>query len=563
MSGAPQEGTAKVAHTDVARVAWTRLHAVVFGATLAVLAAVPWTVRHWPSQDGQNHLAVAHILMHYGDPGSPFPQYLDIETGLRPSTVIYAILGWLGRAMPLQTAEKLLVSLAIVLLPASLLLLVRRALPERSANVLLALPFAVGWALAMGFLSFLLGMGFGVVTLALGWDAPPPTAGESRGARPLRLHHALAAVAYLLCVAFHPAAAVITALAFALLEWRNLFRTAEWPRILLVMAPGALYLVASYVAAGAAAPGQQSATAPVETHFADPLTLIAGLFDYHLAYSLWELVPRLAAVVLLVRFAYRGIRTYSPFGSTPEGAVARVVLCFVLLYCVTPMALHGWFYASTRFLLFASLLLPAVAEIPARIGRRLPVVAPALAAAVLAFQWPDIRSSSQAMQDILDVGASIPRGAKIVPMDFTARLFGPQPLGHAWAELVVAHDAIASQIFAAGKPRMGGERFRTLTLHPGVLDEAHGQLPWSTYETWYDVVRKCGKNPLIAWLAFGASGGCATLLAERKATLDAVIDRYDYVLMLDPPDYGRDLIAPHLEIVDTKGLAWLYRVVKP
>ena len=33
--------------------------------------------------------------------------------------------------------------------------------------------------------------------------------------------------------------------------------------------------------------------------------------------------------------------------------------------------------------------------------------------------------------------------------------------------------------------------------------------------------------------------------------------------MLDPPDYGRDLIAPHLELVDTKGLAWLYRVVKP
>jgi len=96
-----------------------------------------------------------------------------------------------------------------------------------------------------------------------------------------------------------------------------------------------------------------------------------------------------------------------------------------------------------------------------------------------------------------------------------------------------------------------------------VLDEAHGQLPWSTYETWYDVVRKCGNSPLVAWLAFGASGGCTTLLAERKATLDAVIDRYDYVLMLDPPDYGKNLIAPHLELLDTKGLAWMYRVVKP
>jgi len=126
-----------------APVAWSRRHAVVFGATLAVLGLLPWTVRHWPSQDGQNHLAVAHILMHYGDPGSPFPRYVDIETGFRPSTAIYGVLTWLGQAMPLPTAEKLLVSVAIVLIPSSLLLLVRRALPRRSVNVMLALEAAL------------------------------------------------------------------------------------------------------------------------------------------------------------------------------------------------------------------------------------------------------------------------------------------------------------------------------------------------------------------------------------------------------------------------------------
>ena len=114
--------------------------------------------------------------------------------------------------------------------------------------------------------------------------------------------------------------------------------------------------------------------------------------------------------------------------------------------------------------------------------------------------------------------------------------------GHAWAELVIERDAMASQLFAAGKPRMGGERFRTLTFHPGLLDEATGNLPWSTYETWYDVVRKCGSDKVLAFLAFGAAGDCATLLAERKATLDEVLDRYDYVLMLGPPAYAKE---PH------------------
>jgi hypothetical protein len=531
---------------------WSRRHSVVFCVTVAVLALVPWTVHHWPSQDGPNHLAVAHILMHHGDPGSPFPRYLDVETGFRPSTATYELLALLGRAMPLDSAEKVLVGLAIAMLPVSLLLLVRRALPGRAVNVLLALPFAVGWAVAMGFLSFLLGMGLGILTWALGWEPP----GETAPARAIRLRHVLAAVTLFLSVCFHPVAALITGLGLLLLEWRTLRSPREWPRLLVVVAPAALFLVASYFTAP---PASQSPAAPAETHFADPLALVGGLFETQLAYTPLELVPRLVALVLLVRFAYRGIRAWSPRGATAEGAVARVVLVFLLLYAVTPSAFQGWFYSSTRFLLFTTLLLPAVAEIPARVGGRLIVLAPALTAAVLAVQWPNLRNTSREMQDILDVGASLPRGARLVPMDFSARLLGPQPLAHAWAELVIERDAIAPQLFAAGKPRMGGEHFRTLSFRPGVLDEATGSLPWSTYEGWYDVVRKCSSGAVLAWFV-AAPGDCHALLAERKATLDAVLDRYDYVLMLEPPDYARSLLASRIELVEQRGAAFLYRV---
>jgi hypothetical protein len=286
-------------------------------------------------------------------------------------------------------------------------------------------------------------MGFGVLTLALAWDVP----GANEVARPPGGRHAVAAVTLFVSVWFHPVAAMITGVALLLLEWRSLGRPVAWLRTLVVAVPAAVFLVASYVAAR---PAAQSSATPTETHFADPLALVGGIFECQLAYSPLELLPRLAALALLVRFAYRGIRTHSPLGATAEGAVARVVLVFILLYGVTPSALHGWFYSSTRFLLFASLLLPAVAEIPARIGRQLIVLAPALTAIVLAVQWPDLRSTSQKMQDILDVGAALPRGARVVPMDFTVRLLGPQPLAHAWAELVVERDAIASQLFAAG-----------------------------------------------------------------------------------------------------------------
>ncbi len=515
--------------------------------TVAVLAAVPWTVRHWPSQDGPNHLAVAHVLLHYGDSGSPFPRYVTVESSLRPSTATYTLLTLLGRAMPLQAAEKVLVSAGIVLLPASVLLLLAQVLPRRRTNALLALPFVVGWVFAMGFESFAIGMALGVFALAF--------AGDARGCAERRWHRAFASIAFVLSVWFHPVSAALTGLALLLVEGRRLARPRACLRVLVVAGPGALFLLGSL----ARAHGAPNAAAG-ETQFANPLELLGGLLETQLAYTPWELLPRIAGLALLARFAYLGTRAYSPLGASAEGGIARVVLAFLLLYCVTPVALHGWFYASTRFLLFATLLLPAMAEIPPSLGPRLLVAAPALTAAVLAVQWPHLQRASRQMQDVLDVGTSIPeKGAKIVPMDFGARLLGPQPLEHAWAELVLERDAIASQLFAAGKPRMGGESFRTLTFRPGVLDEDEGSLPWSTYEGWYDVARKCGPNPLLAWFVAG-SRGCDALLAERSAKLAAVLDRYDYVLMLDPPEYARRLLPSYVQLAAHRGSAWLFRV---
>jgi hypothetical protein len=541
--------------TDDVEATWSRRHTQVFAATVAAVALLPWTVAHWPSQDGQNHLAVAHVLMHYGDPGSPFPQYVSVQTGPYPSTALYEILRVAGRLVPLGTAEKALVSVALALLPFSLLLFIRRTVPRRAINAMLGLPFVVGWAFAMGFLNFQFGLALGAATLALGWDPARASAESPRiGGR-----HALASFLYLLCVWFHPVAALITGLALVLLEWRNLLRPAEWPRVLVVIGPGALFLVGAYFTADAPA---QASDAKGATHFADWTTVLGAAFEFNVAYTPFELVPRLVALSILLRFAYGAIRTNPPARTSPEAAVGRLFLALLVLYGVTPSSLMGWGYASTRFFLYAWLLLPAVAEIPARIGRRLVVLGPALTVAVLAIQWPFIHRASRQMQDILDAGASMPRGSKLVPMDFTVSALGPAPLGHAWAELVVDRDAVASQLFAAGKPRMGGERFRTLTFHPGLLDVATGKLPWSTNETWHEVSRNCAPPGSPTRWFVNIPGDCTELLASRKAALQAVIDRYDYVLMLEPPPYGQDLIAPHLRLVSHVGSAWMYAVIR-
>jgi hypothetical protein len=534
-------------------VAWSRRHTQVFTATVALLALFPWTVAHWPSQDGQNHLAVAYALMHYADPGSPFPHYVSIQPGLRPSTAFYEILRLAGRFMPLPAAEKLLVSVALTLLPVSLLLFVRRALPRRAVNVMLGLPFVMGWAFAMGFLSFQFGLAFGVATLALGWE---PRRDETM-MRQLGFRHVAASAVYFVCVFFHPVAALIAGLALVLLEWRNILRPSEWLRLFVIVSPGALFLVSAYLAA--TIPPSTSAL-PVETSFADPLSVLGATVDYNLSYSPLELGPRLVALAILLPFAYRAIRSSPPGGSSASAAIGRLFLALLLLYCVTPFTLRGWSYASTRFFLVAWLLLPAVAEIPARLARRLLIIGPALTVLLMAIQWPFIRRASRQMQDILDVGASLAPGSKLIPMDFTVSLLGPHPVAHAWAELVVNREVVASQLFAAGKPGMGGERFRELTFLPGLLDIETGNLPWSS-EGWNEVSRKCAdaRSP-TRWFVMAVPGTCKELLAAGKASLEAVIERYNYVLMLEPPAYGRNLIAPHLRLVSHVGSAWMYAV---
>ncbi len=534
---------------------WSRRHSQVFGVTLVAIALVPWTVRHWPSQDGPNHLAVAHVLATYAEPGSPFPQYLSMQTGFRPSTALYEILRALGRFVSLEIAEKCLVSLALAMLPLSLLLFVRRAVPRRAGNVLLAMPFVLGWAFAMGFLSFQLGMALGVIALALAWE--PRASGAGGGS--LGWQHGLASAAYFLCVWFHPVAALMTGLAFVLLEWKNVLRRSEWPRMLVVIGPAAAFLVGSYLAADGGGP---ASLVPPKTHFSDPVSVVGAAFEYNIGYSPFELVPRIAALVLIVPAVYRAMRANPPFGASAEAAVGRLVLTFIVLYCVMPGTLADWYYCSARFLLYAWLLLPVAAEFPARTARRLLVVGPVLAGVVLAIQWPSIHRASGRMQDVVDAGASLPRGARLVPMAFELSVLGPQPTGAAWGELVVERDAIASQLFATGRPRMGGERFRTLSFRPGVLDRESGTLPWSGAEM-SDFWRPCAdpRSP-ERWFVH-VDGSCDDAVEGRERELDEVVDRYDYVLMLDPPPRAQDLLGSRLRLVSHVGSAWMYAIAHP
>ncbi len=72
-------GAVSHASATLQAVAWSRRHSLVFGVAVLALSIVPWTVRHWPSQDGPNHLAIAHVIAAYAEPGSPVRWFVHLD----------------------------------------------------------------------------------------------------------------------------------------------------------------------------------------------------------------------------------------------------------------------------------------------------------------------------------------------------------------------------------------------------------------------------------------------------------------------------------------------------
>jgi hypothetical protein len=523
---------------------WSRRHTVVFVAGTILFALLPWLVTNYATQDGPNHLAVAHVVASGRGAGSAYAPYLTVDAApVRPSTAQYWILAALEKPLGLPRAEKVLASLASLLLALAAFAYTRRAAPSRLTNVLLVLPLTTGWAHAMGFVGFELALALGVLVLALGWQPSP-----SSEARPGRL---LAAAAVLvLCAWFHPVMAVLAGLGLLVLEGPRLGTLAAWRRLTLVGGPAALYVVLAFALA-------QNPAIPLQTHptaWLRPTVMLAGLVEYTIGYSRWELVPRGLAMLLLLGFLLPRLRPAVLRDAASEQATVRLVAIFLLLYATTPHVLADWVYCSARFLLVAVLALPAAVDLPALVRRQLPALALTLSVAAFAAEWRALSQLDGRLETVRTVGEALPRGAKLLTIDFGVRRWklttGSQPMFHAWGLLAVERDAVSSQLFAGGKPSMGGERFRMLSYRPGVLDRDEGALPWPGFENAVGLGRECGATP--------DSWECLAGIERLQMQVESVLDRYEHLLLIAPPEAAREALGEDLALLAHQDDIWLY-----
>jgi len=110
------------------------------------------TSRLYPFTDMPNHLAAATIYRHHDDPGSRFPEYYRQDLFLKPNT-FHAIFCSLPIFPSVESANRVFLSLYAVLLPLSVLLLIRR-LGGREWFALLSFLVLYNYNLSWGFVGF-------------------------------------------------------------------------------------------------------------------------------------------------------------------------------------------------------------------------------------------------------------------------------------------------------------------------------------------------------------------------------------------------------------------------
>jgi hypothetical protein len=510
---------------------------------IALLASLPWTMNYWPSQDGPNHMATAHILGHYHDADSPFARYLILkpvttQTGysINPSNLQYVFLLFLHNFVSLSVAMKLLVSITMIFLPVSLILFLLRTVPDRIRSIFLLLPLFSGWALSMGFIRYLLACIFGFLTLAI--------ASGIKGGRRTKCWESTwirlvsAAAVFYLCTWSHPFIAILFGAILMILEADALLQKNGWKNIAVIAAPGALLVILCMLLGT-----EQASHIASKTEWWSPGDMLWGLVGYHVGFSFMEYFPRGITLLVLYVLAFRGCLNIFRRSASFENSLCYAVILLHLLYLALPAVWSDWYYCSARSLVIGTYLLPLVIVLPKCLERQ-PVTALAallLTITVFGIQYQQGTRFSSQIGNILSLSNSVPRGSKVLPIcGFETDL--ANPLHHGWAYLVPKQDILTPYYSAAGKPGTGGSRFRALAYRPGVLDE-NGSLPWIDE----------GK----------IRSECSVSFEHCRQTMDSlapIFQKYDRILLILPSERLLAAAQTRLILEQKAGEMFLFRV---
>jgi hypothetical protein len=426
-----------------------RTSAVVAVLAGALMAAPLWVGRFLPLLDLPQHLAIATVLLHHGDPAWRLAEYFQPQrTELTPYWTHYLALESLGRLMPVGAAARVVLTAYVFALPWAVMALAR-ALGRTAAAGLLAAPLALNANLYYGFIAYCSGVVlllFGLALLVRQLDAPRP--GRAAG---LVVLAAAIFFTHVQAFAFLALAAPVLAFAGEGPAWRRALRA-------LPLAPTALGLFVPWLYLGTTPrPGAERYFPPLGEpgaryeglgdRVAGLPAAIAGSYQDHSDDWL------LGAWAVTVTLAAWSSRRSAAAGETVGGGRKALALVATALVCslALPFSIQGQWNIGPRFAWVMALLLPTLI-------RRPPVWVPAatlvLAGAVAAHAaWHHARFDREAGPFDRALGA-LPPGAHVLGLihDPRGQVLERWPYLHFEQYAVVRGGGLAAHSFATHAP---------------------------------------------------------------------------------------------------------------
>jgi len=473
-------------------------------ALLIAAAALPfWAGRFLPLLDLPQHLGLAAVIARAGDASSSLSRYYQVDVGITPYWAYYGTMWLLTRALPVELANRVVLSLYAIGIPlASAYLLASFGRDRRWA--VLTLPLVFGTHLFFGFATFLVSIPLFLVALGLAERHLADDRTRARHEIPLAVASALVflghAQTYLLlgacvlvllavhgrglrfvvvrCAPFLPSLAL-----FAVWAWRNFVAPER------AMQPLHTVHYTTY--------GRPGALGAVFEPFPVVLRTIPerlfGAFGDGSDLALGAVAGLLAAVAIASSYGPAAVpRRDGDAGPVRAWVLAHrcdlLVLALAASYLFLPMEIAGMWYLNARHLVFAALALPLLLAAPATgVRRALIAAAAAVTLAVCANVVREVRAFQRQVGEFAVIARALPPGGRVLGLPFDLGVGGPVRL---WPFL---HFACYEQVLAGGDAGFSFAglpsipvRYRPGMQAPHPYEWRPDQLDWATMGGAYD-----------------------------------------------------------------------------
>ncbi|RKU06136.1 hypothetical protein C6503_26305 [Candidatus Poribacteria bacterium] len=319
---------------------------LLMGVLIVAYLLPIWLFTYFPTQDGVSHVYNSQILTEYNNPEYQFRDYYEINWYPFPNWLSHFFLAVLMFVFPALIAEKIFLSLYVILFPLAIYYFLNAVQRGRYALVILSFTFVYNYLFLMGFYNFAISVPLFFLALGYWWKHKD----EMRRHRIILLNLLIVITyfAHLISYAFILFSIALLALFHFRRDFKRILVTGCYllPAAMLLL----VYLPTSDLLAGE----------PPEFGFGRVKELFANLIGMHILISYteppsWMSVAVSAFLIFLVGTTFWQNRK----GTTAEHPGQKAFLCLtgVLLglYFILPNSIGPGGWVNDRLAILASL----------------------------------------------------------------------------------------------------------------------------------------------------------------------------------------------------------------